>query len=328
MRLADPPVSPAPEALARAAIDTLLAAAGWVLQDRDGFNRQAAEGVAVREFPLPGGPCDYLLFVGGKACGVIEAKKAGVTLSGVAEQAARYLADLPGHVARWSDRLPFDYESTGDETYFRDMRDPRPRSRRVFAFHQPRTLHAWLKEPDTLRQRLRQLPPLDRAGLRDCQIDAATNQACAALLCGHLDAAVKGYLRLFFEKHYDELRGQAAGGVQPNLNLSIIKQTVLPLPPLAELHEICDRVASRLSEAEAVSAELGRRLPVVRALRQAVLKAAFSGQLVPQDPTDEPATALLARIAAQAGDEPATSRHPRHPAGRRRVSHPNPDAID
>ena len=52
------------------------------------FNRNAAEGIAVREFHLPNGPCNYLLFVGGKAAGVIEAKRTGVTLSGVAEQAA------------------------------------------------------------------------------------------------------------------------------------------------------------------------------------------------------------------------------------------------
>ena len=52
------------------------------------------------------------------------------------------MADLPAHLARWADRLVFDDESTGDETCFRDMRDPAPRSRRVFAFHQPATLHA------------------------------------------------------------------------------------------------------------------------------------------------------------------------------------------
>jgi type I restriction enzyme R subunit len=163
---------PTPEQRARANIDASLTAAGWVLQDASAFNRNAAEGVAVREFALPGGPCDYLLFVGGKAAGVIEAKKAGVTLSGVADQAGRYMGALPEHLARWSDRLAFDYESTGEETYFRDTRDPHPRSRRVFSFHQPHTLHAWLKEDDTLRARLQRMPPLDAAGLRDCQVDA------------------------------------------------------------------------------------------------------------------------------------------------------------
>src|SRR5690606_20282801 len=118
------------------------------------------------------GPCDYLLFVGGKACGVIEAKKAGITLSGVAEQAARYLSQLPDHVACCSNTLRFGHESTAEETFFRDAADPAPRSRRVFAFHQPRTLHDWLKQEDTLRSRLRHMPPLDASGLRDCQVDA------------------------------------------------------------------------------------------------------------------------------------------------------------
>lgn len=163
-----------PEAQARTQIDQLLTAAGWLIQDMAAFNRNAAEGVAVREFVLPNGPCDYLLFVGGKAAGVIEAKKAGVTLSGVAEQAGKYMAALPDHLARWADTLRFDYESTGDETFFRDLADPKPRSRRLFAFHQPVTLHGWLKEPDTFRGRLQQMPPLDTAGLRDCQIDAVT----------------------------------------------------------------------------------------------------------------------------------------------------------
>ncbi|MFD1381428.1 hypothetical protein [Fodinicurvata halophila] len=65
-----------PEDKARAEIDRLLSDAGWVLQDMEDFNRNAALGVAVREFQLPAGPCDYLLFVDGKAAGVIEAKKA------------------------------------------------------------------------------------------------------------------------------------------------------------------------------------------------------------------------------------------------------------
>jgi type I restriction enzyme R subunit len=166
------PVQATPEQRARRAIDEQLIAAGWIVQSPDEFNRNAAEGVAVREFALPNGPCDYLLFVGGKAAGVIEAKKAGHTLSGVAEQSAKYMVSLPEHLARWADQLIFDYESTGDETYFRDTRDPSARSRRVFAFHQPQTLHAWLQEPDTLRRRLQQMPPLDTAGLRDCQVDA------------------------------------------------------------------------------------------------------------------------------------------------------------
>ena len=161
-----------PEQIARRKIDGLLTAAGWTIQNSDQFNRNAALGVAVRELQLTSGPCDYLLFVQGKAAGVIEAKRAGVTLSGVAGQSERYMAGLPAHLAKWDNQAVFDYESTGEETYFRNMRDPKPRSRRVFAFHKPETLLQWLQAPETQRKALTHMPPLDEAGLRDCQIEA------------------------------------------------------------------------------------------------------------------------------------------------------------
>ncbi|NLB65428.1 MAG: DEAD/DEAH box helicase family protein [Lentisphaerae bacterium] len=166
---------PKPEQLARTQIEQQLEASGWVLQSRDEFDRNAALGVAVREFSLPAGVCDYLLFVAGKAAGVIEAKKSGVTLSGIAEQSSKYMENLPEHLATWFPNLVFQYESTGDETYFCDQRDPAPRSRRVFTFHTPETLHHWLQQPDTLRTRLQHLPPLNPTGLRDCQVEAITH---------------------------------------------------------------------------------------------------------------------------------------------------------
>ncbi len=163
-----------PELLARQKIDRLLTEAGWVLQDRDALDRNAALGVAVREFSLPAGFCDYLLFVGGKAAGVIEAKKTGVTLSGVADQSKKYAMRPPEHLARWDDFLIYHYESTGEETFFRNLRDPKARSRRLFAFHRPETLHDLVQQPETVRARLRRMPPLDPKGLRDCQIEAIT----------------------------------------------------------------------------------------------------------------------------------------------------------
>lgn len=161
-----------PEDRARQNIDQLLAAAGWVLQDKSAFNRRAAPGIAVRHFQMGQEEADYLLFLDGKAAGVIEAKREGTTLGGVAEQSERYRRALPDHVQRWSDELLFNYESTGAETYFADMRDPNPRSRRVFAFHKPETLLGWAKNGPSLRARLAKTWPLDRSGLRDCQTDA------------------------------------------------------------------------------------------------------------------------------------------------------------
>ncbi len=86
-----------PEARARQTIDALLTAAGWHVCDVASANIRAATGVAIREFPLNAGHgfADYLLYVNGKACGVIEAKKEGATLSGVEVQSARYAQGLP-----------------------------------------------------------------------------------------------------------------------------------------------------------------------------------------------------------------------------------------
>ena len=166
---------PTPEQLARQQIDTLLTAAGWVVQDYTGYQPGAARGIALREVPLKSGRCDYLLLVDRKPLGVIEAKRAGTLLVGVAEQSAHYAAGLPAFFKVTAAELPFAYESTGTETFFRDARDPAPRSRSVFAFHRPETLAAWAAEPDTLRERLRRLPALDPIRMRDCQIEAVTN---------------------------------------------------------------------------------------------------------------------------------------------------------
>ena len=68
------------------------------------------------------------------------------------------LPRLPPNIPHVTLPLPFLYESTGVETYFRDERDPQPRSRRVFTFHRPETLAEWLGQPDTLRGRLAEMP--------------------------------------------------------------------------------------------------------------------------------------------------------------------------
>lgn len=71
-----------PEQRARRDIDAALAEAGWSVQDRAQMNIRAAQGVAVREFPLKPdhGFADYMLFVDGKAVGVLEAKQSDIRL--------------------------------------------------------------------------------------------------------------------------------------------------------------------------------------------------------------------------------------------------------
>ena len=73
----------------------------------------------------------------------------------------------------------FDGEKTADQTGFddavTDTRDPRPRSRPVFAFHTPATFREWLKHDTSLRNRLHDIPGLPPQGLRECQIRAISN---------------------------------------------------------------------------------------------------------------------------------------------------------
>jgi type I restriction enzyme R subunit len=135
----------------------------------------------VREFPLkPGhGEADYLLFVDAAPMGVIEAKREGVTLTGVELQTTKYSEGIPDNLPAPRRPLPFQYQSTGVETRFTNLLEPDARSRSVFSFHKPDTLDAWLSRESqhpgsTLRARLRNLTPLITEG-RPAQITAIRN---------------------------------------------------------------------------------------------------------------------------------------------------------
>src|ERR1035437_1187274 len=186
-----------PEQKARQSIVVLLTQAGWHVCNVNDDNIHAARGVAIREFLLNIGYgfADYLLYIDGKAAGVIEAKKEGSTLTGVEVQSARYAQGLPATLPAWRRPLPFSYESTGIETHFTQGLDPQPRARAVFAFHRPETLASFLKdasaafvihtgfsnplvanEPNpTFLARLQNMPPLIEDGLWPAQIIANRN---------------------------------------------------------------------------------------------------------------------------------------------------------
>ena len=166
-----------PEQQARQTIDANLAAAGWAVQDLNAIDLYAAEGVAVREFPLVKGhgEADYLLYVNGEVVGVIEAKPEGHTLKGVEAQSSRYSEGLPPELPAPHRPLPFLYESTGRLTQFTNGLDPDPRSREVFTFHQPPSLARYAAlGRQQLRQRLRDLAdePLEERDLWPAQITA------------------------------------------------------------------------------------------------------------------------------------------------------------
>jgi type I restriction enzyme R subunit len=142
---------PTPEQTAREFIDAKLAASGWVVQRYREMNLGAGVGLAVTEFPGAHGPADYLLYVDGKAIGVVEAKPIGHTLKGVEGQSASYSDGLSPALPAWRRPLPFQYESTGEVTQFTNWLEPHARSRDIFSFHRPETLREMVQEEKPLR---------------------------------------------------------------------------------------------------------------------------------------------------------------------------------
>src|SRR4030042_5102110 len=165
-----------PEVKARQQIDKDLIQAEWIIQNKNQLNLSAGLGIAVREYPTDSGPADYILFIDKKPVGVIEAKKPeeGVRLTFHEDQTSKY---AESHL-KWflnSKPLRFRYESTGELTRFTDSNDHLHRSRLIFNFQKPETLQEWLKQEDTLRNKLAKFPELNPQGLRECQIIAIKN---------------------------------------------------------------------------------------------------------------------------------------------------------
>lgn len=172
-----------PEQKARDRIDTMLEQGGWKVQDKKAIDFNAGPGIAIREYQTDIGPADYVLFVDKQAVGVIEAKKEdlGQNLTTIEEQTIGY-ATAKLKWVKDHKPLPFLYESTGLITRFTDIRDPKPRSREVFAFHRPETMRDWLEDGASLRARLEAMPLLNPAKLpaadlklRVCQEAAINN---------------------------------------------------------------------------------------------------------------------------------------------------------
>lgn len=102
-----------------------------------------------------------------------------------------------------------------------------------------------------------------------------------------------------------------------SLNMTKLKRLPVPLPPAAEQRRIALRVQALLSAEEEVSRDVSVSIQRALRLRQSILKWAFEGKLVDQDPNDEPASVLLDRIrrereqASEAGESRARRARPR-----------------
>ena len=109
------------------------------------------------------------------------------------------------------------------------------------------------------------------------------------------------FVYTFFQSqsYWVQIHQGKLGSGQPNVNAKILSQITLPLPPFPEQQSIVSQVERRLSVADEVEKTVTTELKRAEQLRQSILKKAFSGELVSQDPNDEPASVLLERIKAE-----------------------------
>jgi type I restriction enzyme S subunit len=144
--------------------------------------------------------------------------------------------------------------------------------------------------------------------------------------CIHQNHVFRARLREGFEPRFVSWHGNTFGrtwfeanGRQTtnlaSLNLTTLKAFPVPAPPLDEQRCIVARVEEQLSAIDALRAAIERAQKRSASLRRSVLERAFRGELVPQDPSDEPASVLLERIRAErAAAETASGRRPQRRA--------------
>ena len=165
-----------PEEKARIKIDNMLYDAGWCVVDRDGFTN-SINALAVRENLLKGNlEADYILYLDGKAIGVIEAKRSENRLGvDVITQAENYSRNLPNWVQCWAKPLPFIFLSNGDDLLFKDLRgdDDYISLRKMLTPKEIVNKSAGIVISEYAK--LPSLPPVGSKGLRECQFEAISN---------------------------------------------------------------------------------------------------------------------------------------------------------
>jgi type I restriction enzyme, S subunit len=128
------------------------------------------------------------------------------------------------------------------------------------------------------------------------------NDGSVALL--NIDHPLKLYLYYFLRFLTSRYRAIHQGAAQPNLNIDIVKSTPVPIPPIEEQNEIVQRVEKLFKAIDLMEQEYQKASKLCDRLEQTTLAKAFRGELVPQDPNDEPAAALLERIRAERQEQP------------------------
>ncbi len=112
------------------------------------------------------------------------------------------------------------------------------------------------------------------------------------------ELVIPKYVDFFIQSAKQRLWYYAPATAQKNINLNTLENLIVPYCPKIEQEQLVFAIESRLSVCDKLEQIIDENLDKAKALRQSILKKAFAGQLVPQDPNDEPAEKLLERIKA------------------------------
>ena len=142
------------------------------------------------------------------------------------------------------------------------------------------------------------------------QIPMATNQAIA---CAVPSAVItREWLFWWLRSQREDLLAAGKGGTQSNISQTVLKAWPIPIAPLTEQERIVAAIEEAFSKLDAGEAGLRTVRQLLKRMRDAILTAAVTGRLVPQDPTDTPAPKLLAELGI---DEASPAGCPQLPAG-------------
>ncbi|MBN2443001.1 MAG: restriction endonuclease subunit S, partial [Spirochaetales bacterium] len=164
----------------------------------------------------------------------------------------------------------------------------------------PKDSHLWLETNDILIQRSNSI---NYVGISAIYPGKSYNFIYPDLMMkvkANIEKVLPKFLLLSLQSYntLDYFRSNATGtaGSMPKINQSLVMRTPLMLPPLEEQKEIVRQVDKLFALADKLEAHYQRAKAKVDKLSQSVLAKAFRGELVPQDPNDEPAEKLLERI--------------------------------
>ncbi|CAD2266494.1 Type-1 restriction enzyme EcoKI specificity protein [Stutzerimonas stutzeri] len=176
----------------------------------------------------------------------------------------------------------------------------------------PRELEAWgVRESDILINRVNSIEHLGKCALVRSVPEPAVFESNIMRMSLKRDVVHPEYLMRFLSSEVGRLRliAKAKHAVnQASINQGDVKACKVPLPSIDEQTEIVRRVEQLFAFADQLEARLKAAQARIDRLTQSILAKAFRGELVPQDPNDEPASALLERIKAQRAAAPKARR--------------------